>query len=335
MKRNFFFYGFAAFLFFCAAAYGKDEQEVRRSFTVSSGASIALENLSGNIKITSWDGSHVEMVAVKTGNPDHFDRVEISTSAGASRLNIRTIYPRNSNTNVSVRYDLKVPRDVVLDSIDSTSGRIEIAGINGSVTARTISGRIEIAGINGSVTARTISGRVNVSDVSGRSNIHTSSGRIVAENIKGDLVAEAISGGIRVSQVQDLVQAKSVSGAIEIDNSPLITDLTASTVSGRAIQFAGRLNPDGRYEIKCHSCAVTLNLPDDSNFVINASTSKGSIKSDFDVRENRNTRKKGSLEILEGVVGSGGSIVDLHTFSGNILIRKSTSVVTNYWFEDN
>ena len=321
MKRKLF--GIATFLFVCAvAAYGKDNQDLRRSFTVNPGASITLENLSGDITITSWDGKQVEMTAAKTGNPDHFNNVEIYISADASRLNIRTRYS-NNRTNVSVRYDLKVPRDVVLDSVESVSGGIKIVGINGRVTARSTSGGIEIVGINGRVTARSTSGRVHVSDITGFSTINSVSGRVVAENIKGDIVAESVSGDVRIGRVQGSVQAKSVSGDVFINNnSPSETDLAASAVSG-AIRFDGRLNPTGQYEIKCYSGDVILNLPADSNFVIYVSTSSGSIKSDFDIKENRNIRKKGKSEIFDGVIGSGGPIVDLQTFSGDILIRKT------------
>ena len=307
MKRKLFFYCFTMFLFACAAAYGNDEQEVRRSFPVDPGSSITLENISGHITITSWEGAQVEMVAVKTGKSDHFDQVEISTSARASRLNIRTRFLNNgNNVNVSVRYDLKVPRNVVLDRIESVSGNITISGVDGRVTARTVSGR------------------VHVTDITGHSTINSISGHVIAGNIKGDLVAASVSGNVQISQVQGCVQASSVSGSVLIEsNSPSDNDLIASAVSG-SLRFDGRLDPDGQYDIKNHSGNVTLNLPANSNFVINASTSTGSIKSDFDIKEDGKAPNNKRAKVLAGVVGSGGPIVDLRTYSGNILIRKTT-----------
>jgi hypothetical protein len=47
--------------------------------------------------------------------------------------------------------------------------------------------------------------------------------------------------------------------------------MTASTVSG-TIQFRGRLNPNGRYDLKSHSGAITLHLPEDTNFVLKSNT---------------------------------------------------------------
>jgi len=307
MKRKLFFYCFTMFLFVCAAAYGNDEKEVRRSFSVDPGASITLENISGNITITSWEGAKVEMIAVKNGKSDLFDQVEILTSARASRLNIRTKYLNNGNNiNVSVQYDLKVPRNVVLDRIESVSGNIKISGVDGRITARTVSGRVHAV------------------DITGRSTINSVSGNVIAGNIKGDIVAASVSGNVQISQIQGCVQASSVSGSVFIENnSPSDNDLIASAVSG-SIRFDGRLDPDGQYDIKSHSGTVTLNLPVNSNFVIDASTSTGSIKSDFDIRENEKAQKTGKAKVLAGVVGSGGPIVDLRTYSGNILIRKTT-----------
>ena len=294
IKRKLLFYVLTVFLFLCTAAYGEDRQEMRRSFTVNPGASITLKNISGNITISSWDGSQVEMIAVKTGDAGDFDKVEISIDARASRLDIKSDYPRRGNANVSVQYDLKVPRNVVLDSIESVSGSIEITGIDGRVTAQTVSGAISASLINRDVELRSVSGRIHVSDIAGRSLIKTVSGRILIDNSlssETNLIAEAVSGGV---------------------------------------QFNGRLNPDGRYTINSMSGAIVLNLPAGSNFVVNASTFSGSIKSDFDIsdsatRENESARnrKDAPRTALMGVVGSGGPTVTLKTFSGTIRIQKN------------
>ena len=303
MKRKLFFYGFTALLFFCAAAYGKeDRHETRRSFAVNPGASITLRNISGDIRISSWDRSEVEMVAVKTGDADNFDRV-VSIIARPSNLDIRTQYPDNiSNVNLSVQYDLKVPRNVVLDNIETISGNIEITGIDGEVTAKTVSGDVRVSRISRKISLNNVSGDIHVSDITGSSAINT------------------VSGDIRINRVGSSVRANSFSGDINIESSAYEINLTASVFSG-SIRFNGRLNPDGLYKINSFSGDVTLNLPADSNFVIDATTSKGSIKSDFDIKGNRETQKKG--ERLKGVVGSDGPPVILSTSSGSIQIRKT------------
>ena len=294
IKRKLFFYGLTVLLFVCAAAYGEDRQEIRRSFTVNPGASITLKNTSGGITISSWDRSHVEMVTVKTGDPNNFDKVKISINARASRLDIKTNYPPMRGIGVSVQYNLKVPRNVVLDSIESVSGSIEITGIDGRVTAKTVSGAISASRINRDVELRSVSGRIHVSDIAGKSSISTVSGRILIDN---SLSAE--------------------------------TSLNAESVSG-GVQFDGRLNPDGRYLIRNVSGAILLNLSADSNFDIDASTSSGSIKSDFDIsdsatRKNETTRnrKKERGKVITVVVGSGGPTVELRTTSGSIRIQKT------------
>lgn len=309
---------FLAFLSaWTAVAQSQEREEVRRTFTLNPGATITLGNISGNIKISSWGGSQVEMVAVKTGPADQLKQVEVTAEAQPSRLNIETVYPKRSNNRVSVNFDLKVPRNVVLDGIHSVSGSIEIADIDGRVVAQTVSGSANASRIGKEVNLNSVSGSVRVLDVAGRTSIQSVSGSAIAENVKGDLEAKSVSGSIQIRQVQGYVRAENVSGNVFIGGSSP-SGATASTVSG-AIQFDGRLNPSGRYELKSHSGSVTLHLPADSSFSLRASTFSGSINSDFDIKVNGQIERK----TISGLVGAGGPSIELNSFSGSIQLRKS------------
>jgi DUF4097 and DUF4098 domain-containing protein YvlB len=299
---------------FGATAYGEERQETRRSFTLNPGATISLENISGDIKISSSSGSQVEMVAIKTGPADQLDSVEIRMDAQPARLSIQTIYPKHQNNKVSVDYDLKVPRDVNLDSISSVSGDIEIGDFDGRVVGRSVSGSVKGFRLGQDVSLESVSGSIRVSDVGGRTSIRSVSGSAVAENVKGDLEAKSVSGSVQIRQAQGYVRAENVSGNVFIDDgSP--SGLTASTVSG-AIQFDGRLNPNGRYELKSHSGSVTLHLPEDSSFVLRVSRFSGSFHSDFAVNADMSGKS------FSGVVGSGGPTVEMNGFSGTVQVLK-------------
>ena len=142
------------------------------------------------------------MVAVKTGPASQFNEVEVTIDAQPSRLNIETVYPKRSgNFKVSVSYDLKVPRNVVLDHIHSVSGDIEIADIDGRVVGETVSGNIQGSRLGQEVSLQSVSGNARVSDAGGRTFIQVVSGNAVADNIKGDLEAKSVSGDVQVRQV--------------------------------------------------------------------------------------------------------------------------------------
>jgi hypothetical protein len=310
-----FFIGFLAFMIAGHTAAHGEEKEFRRSYTLNPGATVSLANISGDIKISSWGSSQAELTAVKTGPADQLDDVEISIDAQQSRLNIRTVYPKHSNNRVSVRYDLKVPNDVNLDSISSVSGSIDLADIDNRVIARTVSGDIQAAHLGDETSLESVSGDVRVTDTGGRTSVKSVSGAITADDIKGDLEAKAVSGNIQIRQVQGYIKADNVSGSININDSDP-TSLTASTVSG-GVRFEGRLNANGRYNLKSHSGTVQISLPSDSNFVLTASTFSGSIDSDFDIKVNSWTQKK----TISGVVGSGGPTVEARSFSGSVRIQ--------------
>lgn len=296
--------------------YGQEREEVRRTFSLNPGATVSLANISGNIRITSWEGAQVEMVAIKTGPADQVKDVDISIDAKPSRLSIETEYPKKRNNNVSVSYDLKVPRNVSLDGIGSVSGSIEMMDIDGRVVGRSVSGNVEAQRIGMDASLDSVSGNVKASDVAGRVSASSVSGTAEASNVKGDLDAKSVSGNVQITRAGGYIKVESVSGNITIgDSSP--ANLKASTVSG-GIQFDGRLNSNGRYELKSHSGKVTAILPADSGFTLEASTFSGSLKSDFEIK----VREINGTKTISGVVSSGGPTLAVSSFSGTVSIRR-------------
>jgi DUF4097 and DUF4098 domain-containing protein YvlB len=297
-----------------AIAYGEERQETRRSFTLNPGATVSLGNISGDIKISSWSGTQAEMVAVKTGPADQLNSVEIKIDAQPSRLSIQTIYPKHNN-KVSVSYDLKVPRNVSLDSITSVSGDINIADIEGRIVGRSVSGDIQASRLGQETSLESVSGDVRATDISGRTSVKSVSGDIIADGINGDLEAKTVSGDAQIRQVRGYIQAESVSGDVHISGSNP-TSLKTSTVSGD-IRFEGRLNASGRYELKSHSGTIMMELPEDSSFVLKVSRFSGSFSSDFAFSAEMSSKS------FSGVVGSGGPTVEMSGFSGTLQILKS------------
>jgi DUF4097 and DUF4098 domain-containing protein YvlB len=302
---------------FAARAVFAEQEEIRRSFDLNPGATVSIENVSGNITISSWERSEVEMVAIKSGPSDQLKAVEVSINATPSRLKIKVNYPRKSNNNVSVSFNLKVPQNVELDSIRSVSGSIEIMDIGGRTIASSVSGNVEARNVDGETNLESISGKASAMRIRDRVSVSSVSGGVTASDVDGDAAAKSVSGSVVLGRVQGRIEAESVSGKIAISESNP-SDLKASTVSGK-IQFDGRLRDDGRYDLKSHSGSVTMNLPADSSFNFQASTFSGSIKSDFSITMNGLKDKKK----ISGVVGEGGPSVEMSSFSGSIRVSKS------------
>ena len=137
------------------AVAGVDETE-NFSFDVNAGARVSVENINGDIKVVGSSGKvvgssgkQVLVVAHKTaGKQEYLDELEIVVDASEDYVRIETRHPDSSggwfnwgnDSNGSVSYELLVPSDVDLDSIETVNGDITIESVDAEVKAATVNG---------------------------------------------------------------------------------------------------------------------------------------------------------------------------------------------------
>jgi hypothetical protein len=135
---------------------------------------------------------------------------------------IRIGYPADPNllTRISMRLEVQVPRATVVRARTS-SGGIEVSGLDGAIHGESRSGRIVIADITGDVTAKAQSGGIVVSRCRGRVEVHNGSGGAEVNDAVGAVEATAGSGAIRISQTEPApIRARARSGAIKVKLAP-------------------------------------------------------------------------------------------------------------------
>jgi hypothetical protein len=119
-------------------------------------------------------------------------------------------------TRISMRLEVQVPLATALRARTS-SGGIEVSGLQGSVHGESRSGRIVVADIKGDVTAKTQSGGVVVSSCHGRTEVHNGSGSAEVNHATGPIAVTTGSGAIRLSQIKPAsIRARARSGAIKV-----------------------------------------------------------------------------------------------------------------------
>ncbi|HEY0139889.1 MAG TPA: DUF4097 family beta strand repeat-containing protein [Thermoanaerobaculia bacterium] len=153
-------------------------ETVDRTFDVKPGANVALTNVNGGIRISSWDQPRVRVIAKKEVDGDRDDlreamkelRVDIQQRDGG--LVIQTHYPKDSGGNgvlgwlfgdridAQVQYEVTVPRSMNLD-VRNTNGSIRVSEINGSFELDTTNGKIELTRCAGAIDASTTNGSIN------------------------------------------------------------------------------------------------------------------------------------------------------------------------------
>lgn len=153
-------------------------ETVDRTFDVKPGASVALTNVNGGIRISSWDQPRVRVIAKKEVDGDRDEvgqamkelRVEFQQRDGG--LVIETRYPKDNGSDgvlgwlfgdrvdAQVDYEVTVPRSMNLD-VRNTNGSIRVTEINGSFELDTTNGKIEVSRCAGAIDASTTNGSIN------------------------------------------------------------------------------------------------------------------------------------------------------------------------------
>jgi len=186
-------------------------EEFHQTYALTADGRIELDNINGDVHITSWDQNQVKVDAVKYADTkERLDEAKIEIDSRNNSLSIRTRYPdRNQSWNwgshnnpASVEYTLTVPRTARLDEIRLINGQLDITGVSGEVNASCINGRLEAHNLAGRARLSTINGRLDArfDQLAGRSvELNSVNGSVeltIPSDSKAELEASTVSGGI-------------------------------------------------------------------------------------------------------------------------------------------
>jgi DUF4097 and DUF4098 domain-containing protein YvlB len=228
-SRNFLILVVVAFLalFFMGMTPVSDAQEeFHKTLPLSPQGTFSLKNVNGEVRVSAWKESNVEIKALKKTNkdPENLQKVRIEVTASAASVSVDTIYPKHGNTGVSVDYDIRVPEGVNLGGISSVNGSVFIIGPVSRVSASSTNGPVTLDNASGNLELETTNGDVKASRISGRVDAHTTNGDITLElaKLEAEIKAETTNGGITLRLISDqeingLLEAETVNGGISLD----------------------------------------------------------------------------------------------------------------------
>lgn len=255
---------------------------------------VQVENLAGSITISGWDRNELHL----TGDlGDGVEELEISESAQGVSIVVRN--RQNQRYVDETDLELKVPAaaSVIAEGVSSD---IDISGMDGgSFDLSTVSGDIDVSASASRVEIESVSGDVSWSGASPRTSVETVSGEIEIDGVAGEVEITTVSGDVELEAgVVSIARFETVSGDIRATQS---------------IADGGRLSADSM------SGDVTIRLPSDQKGDFAAQTFSGDIRTAFG-EVNRSSRGPGRR--LEHREGSGGAIIEVESFSGDIRIEK-------------
>jgi DUF4097 and DUF4098 domain-containing protein YvlB len=300
---------------------GREEQTDRQTKTVRIGADgeLTLGNIAGDIVVTRANGSDATIEIVKTARArtaddarEMLNLVTVNVTERSGRAEVKAVYPRGDefrrndrrNMNVSVAYTVSAPSGTRL-TVASVSGSIKVSDIKGDVSANSISGSVRIASAGRISAAKSISGDVEIVDT----------------QTDGAIEIESVSGGVSLRKVSARrVEVGSISGSVTLQDVQS-ERVEAHSVSG-SVEFGGPLAKGGRYEFNSHSGDVRVTLAGTTGFEIDANTFSGSMRSDLPLKVGGGDDRPIRRRSIHGVYGDGSAVLDVTTFSGNVVIAR-------------
>ena len=262
---------------------------------------------SGSISVRAGSGGEATIVGkisvkrrwfgIKPGNADEIIEAVRNNPPVAlddGRLRVGYFEDRSLGRKVSISFTITVPADTEVIA-DTGSGSIHVADIAAPVDADTGSGSIELENIGGPVRADTGSGSIRADGVAGAFDADTGSGSIyLRQTAPGDVHVDTGSGSTELVGVAGAVEADSGSGRIAV----------------QGVQ-------QGRWKLDSGSGSISVDLPDDAAFRLDAESNSGSIVVDHPLT----LQGKVSKKHVQGEVRGGGPLLRIDTGSGQIRVH--------------
>jgi Putative adhesin len=312
----------ATFVFAAAAAAPsmlRADDSFDRTLTVSGPVHLELSNASGNVSIRGTASGKVHVHGKVTGNwslfgssghniQDVVANPPIEQSGDTIRIGKNVSWIKN----VSIEYDIEVPKETDIDA-SNASGGITIDDIRGPVKASSASGYLHVYRVERDTQLSAASGSIEAENIGGFLRISNASGDITATNVKGDVKLNSASGSIRLQNAGDRVEASAASGSIEVQG--VSSDLKVHAISG-TINVEGDPSASRLWELKSVSGSVDVRVPANAGFLLSAEATSGDIRTNIPV-----VIEEQGKHSLRAHVGNSSGRIEVHTVSGSINVR--------------
>jgi hypothetical protein len=278
------------------AAAQTAEGSFERTLKVTGPVELNVRTGSGRIRVIASVGDTVKIAARLRADNSWFSgdasarirQIEKNppVEQAGNTLQLGRFADENLAKNISISYDVTVPARATVNA-RTGSGSIDIGDLSGPVDANTGSGSITVGRVAGPVTASTGSGSIVVTGA-GSGSVH------VAQSGKGDVNVSSSSGEVEVTGVDGAARVSASSGSV--------------VVEGR---------PSAAWDIHSSSGGVTVRIPSDAAFDLDARVSSGRIETTHAITMSGTIDK----QRLQGKVQGGGPLVNIRTSSGGIRIQ--------------
>jgi len=237
----------------------------------------------------------------------------------ASRRGDLNITNRNADVKISGQHG-----DIVLDEI---TGAVKINLEKGSVRVAKVTGDVDVDGRIDDATVEDVSGAVRLNgDFFNDIRVSKVSKAVTFKSARSDLTLASVPGDLEISgdslRGSDVVgPSRLVMRSKEVHLDDVNGDLELESTNGDIEVHTANKLPVGKMNITGRKGDITLVLPPNAGFQIDASTRKGDIESDFGGLKIDNP--SGGTSTATGTIGNGAAKVVIKADMGDIKISKS------------
>lgn len=192
------------------------DEKLQRSFAVSSGSNLRVENYKGTIHITGSDTSQVSVTALKRFSGSESDRkawmenTKVEFESSSNGVEVRVRYPDQSfscwlcwqdhDYTAQVELEIQVPRRINLDldgykpdiRVFSTQGSIHVKSYKAPMTIESTTGKIYIDTYKDELRLKNVAVHGGLEVTSYKANLEVDAraldGTVRLENTKGNIV---------------------------------------------------------------------------------------------------------------------------------------------------
>lgn len=210
----------------------------------AAGTPIRVVTDNGWVDISRAEVTDVQITAhLRAQTQERLDGASIAVVREADgQLSISVDWPGgHRRSNEGCDFDVKVP-DARGVSVDTSNGRIKLAGLAGPAVLGTSNGAVEVAGQEGEVRAHTSNGHIDLRGVKGDAKARTTNGGIDVEGVTGLADCTTSNGHISVSldsASPGPVFATSSNGGIRVEVGPGFRGKVSMRTSNGKIRVSG------------------------------------------------------------------------------------------------
>jgi hypothetical protein len=254
-------------------------REIVRSLEAGPTPKLEIRGLHGSVKVRGEERPDVRIEAtihLRAATDEDAEDVIRAVSEGIyaeeDRVYARSPEPEHDSLfgalhrflhdhgRLEIDWEVAVPRGASL-SLNLVNGPVDVSGIDGNVSGHIVNGRFNLTDVGGDLRFHHVNAKGAVRGVGGSVDMHYTNGDLDVERVAGDVNLHLVNGHVQIADAGRDAHVQGVSGAFVLTGA-VRGDVSMSNSHGR----------------------ITLNVPPESHFRLDADSSLGSVTSELEVR---------------------------------------------------